>query len=88
MNDHVKKTEYLEDEEDDNLGLNYPQLGIYDTRLWDIEYFRHMKEDGPRPGAHPDPQCIWNQNPLLYRTYEYKENQKKLKKEAKDKGLI
>ena len=48
------------EDEDDNLVLNKPELGIYDTRAWDSQYKKWVNQQGPNPGKHPDPDCIWN----------------------------
>lgn len=54
-------TEDLGDEDDsDNLGIERPELGIYDTRGWDYMYRDWVENDGPFPGKHPDPKCVWN----------------------------
>ena len=51
------KTEYLDHDEDEtnNLGIDRPDLGIFDTRAWDHMYEKWVDSDGPFPGKHPDP---------------------------------
>ena len=48
-----------------------PDLGIYDTREWDANYYKHVMQGGPDPGRHPDPDCLWNTNQSLYDDDEY-----------------
>ena len=48
-----------------------PDIGIYDTREWDHNYHKYVMLDGPDPGRHPDPECIWNKNKELYDDIEY-----------------
>ena len=30
--------------------FNKPELGIYDTRLWDADFKKYIRESGPMPG--------------------------------------
>lgn len=39
-----------------------PELGLYDTRVWDRSYQQYIKYQTNHPGKHPDPECIWNTN--------------------------
>ena len=44
-----------------------------DLRFWNKQYENWKKNIGPRPGPHPDPDCIWNQNPEIFDFHDYKE---------------
>lgn len=57
------------------MGLEIPDIGIFDTRLWDANYSKYINGKGPNPGAHPDPQCKWNIEEDTYNHKEYKEMQ-------------
>ena len=48
--------EFMEDQGQD-LSLNKPELGIYNTRSWDALYKKWLNNDGQNPGPHPDPDC-------------------------------
>ena len=37
-----------------------PDLGIYDTRLWNTEFRKYLINNKNHPGPHPDPNCVWN----------------------------
>ena len=45
---------------------------IYDTRYWDRQYDNWQRGKGPKPGKHPDPECLWNTNPTDFNQLEYK----------------
>ena len=66
------------------MGKHVPELGIYDTRAWDHIYSKWLRNNGPNPGKHPDPDCVWNENYNDYRAGEYQENQKNLRKKARE----
>ena len=68
--------------EEVNMGINKPELGIYDDRAWQALYKRHINNQGPHPGKHPDPNCIWNTNEDMFRRDDYDQDQKNLRKEA------
>ena len=71
-----KDSRYFEDDgdQDDNLGMDRPDLGIYDTRAWDCLYFRWLSEpEEPNPGKHPDPNCVWNKNQEQFDIEKYSE---------------
>ena len=42
--------------------VSRPELGLYDTRVWDSHYALFIKGIGKNPGRHPDPNCTWNTN--------------------------
>ena len=46
---------------------------MIDTRWWDRDYDQWVKNVGPMPGPHPDPECIWNTKPEEFDRNEYKQ---------------
>ena len=60
----------MNEEYSEEMGKSAPELGIYDTRAWNAMYknWLHDPKNHQNPGRHPDPQCIWNENPDNYRT--------------------
>ena len=75
-------------EQEINASMNMPELGIYDTRAWDAAYQQHMTQNGPNPGLHPDPECIWNKVPKEYDEAEYKMERDGLIQEARENKWI
>ena len=68
-----KVERYIEDS-DENFGIDKPELGIYDTRAWDSLYLRWLGDpEGPNPGKHPDPNCVWNTDQELFDFDKYSE---------------
>ena len=54
--------------------FNRPDLGIYDTRVWDRDYHHwimYKNKGARRPGQHPDPNCLWNTDPDNFDFREY-----------------
>ena len=70
------------------LTMNIPDLGIYDTSAWDAAYQMHVTQQGPIPGEHPDPECIWNKNPNAYNEDKYIKYRDGLIAEAKKNRWI
>ena len=54
-------------------GISRPDLGLYDTRVWDAHYAKYIQKKGPNPGRHPDPECIWNKDESAFNFEEFKE---------------
>ena len=45
------------------MGIEAPELGIYDTRLWDRNYFKWVNNEQPQPpGPHPDPRITMKED--------------------------
>ena len=80
----------MQEEDAEEMGKSAPELGIYDARAWNAMYKNWLNDHNnyQNPGRHPDPKCPWNENPNTYSAKEYNDNQVKLRKQARENGLI
>ena len=68
--------------------VSKPELGLYDTRVWDSHYIKYIQKKGPNPGRHPDPECIWNSDENSFNFEDYKNLQHAKRDEARKNGLL